>query len=344
MEQCLLKKMDVPRETFGRRLRIWGGAIGILLVYTSCRTREESFQIIENKSFMSSSRCGECHAEVYQEWRASAHGTAWHNPAIRAATRDFSRTECRMCHSAEPILVTGPGKLPVFRPHHEEESIGCLTCHGLPEGGVASASLTDLRAFCRPRAAPGLRGMDLCGSCHNVTHFVVDEWRASPFPARGVDCNSCHMPEVERTDGGKGRSHAFPGCRDKLFLKGAIEWEVRRAAGRLAVEIENRAGHQFPGEFPDREFHIVATFTGEGEDQVRVERTILKPPPRSARSLSASEREKLDNRLRPLERRAFFFDLPEWTSGAEVQLIYKRFPALLDGEADLLGEWHEAIE
>ncbi len=337
-------------KSLGARWVLLWAIGGIPLTYMACSKRLSDTQIIENKQFISSMRCGECHSSIYDEWFQSAHAHAWQNPHIRAASLDFTLVQCRVCHSAEPILLTGPGALPVFRPHHEEESIGCLTCHGLERGVAAARAGADRSAFCRPRQDPRIASVELCGSCHNVTHFVVDEWRDSPFARRGIDCASCHMPEVLRPaiDGRAalpGHSHLFPGHRDKMFLKSAIAWEARFDKGppaRLEVAVENRAGHNFPGEFPDREFHIVAEFALPGDD-VHVSRTILKPPPRSARSLSRAERAELDNRLRPAERRPFFFDIPAFAAGVRVRLIYKRFPTLYDGEGDLLGEWHGAV-
>lgn len=51
---------------------------------------------------------------------------------------------------------------------------------------------------------PVIRQAELCGSCHNLwlpsnglaVEPTFDEWQASPYPERGITCQTCHFPQT----------------------------------------------------------------------------------------------------------------------------------------------------
>jgi nitrate/TMAO reductase-like tetraheme cytochrome c subunit len=146
--------------------------------------------------FESSQQCAQCHRDVYDEWHGSHHQIAYLNPEVRALSEDFRNKDCQACHLPRPVAMTGYGQRVLPRQTQPDEGVSCLTCHLGKDGEILGRNGVPA-APCAPQASPELVAMDLCGSCHNQ-HQTTDQWRASDFAKRGQDCNSCHMPQVER--------------------------------------------------------------------------------------------------------------------------------------------------
>ncbi len=195
-------------------------------------------------TFATSADCRQCHAEVYDEWAMSEHANAWTGPEVRLLSMDFANQDCIDCHAPSPVFQSGIGERVRPRNVRQVEGVDCITCHLLPDGGVAGTR-SDPRAACRPVARAELSSAEHCAGCHNQ-HGTVDQWRASRFAAQGVGCIDCHMPH-RGGDPSRGRSHASPGGTDIELVRGAIALRGGAQDGVWYVEVENiGAGHSFP--------------------------------------------------------------------------------------------------
>jgi hypothetical protein len=119
-------------------------------------------------------------------------------------------------------------------------------------------------APCKPKRSEQFLSMTLCESCHNQ-HFTTDQWRKSDFAKKDIDCNTCHMPEVERKLGNgktrKGRDHAFRGAHDLPTVKSAGVFTLARDGKDLVLSLLNKnAGHNFPTEERHRAVDMVYRF------------------------------------------------------------------------------------
>ncbi|MEW6072185.1 MAG: multiheme c-type cytochrome [Planctomycetota bacterium] len=195
-------------------------------------------------AFTSSAQCRECHATVYAEWERSQHAYSWNNPATRFLSNDFANHDCIDCHASRPVFVTGIGERVLPREERRVEGVDCISCHELPDGGMAG-TIADPRAACRPVERIELVRPEFCAGCHNQ-HKTVDQWRESAWPARGMDCLACHMP-FRGGDPNAGRDHTFLGGNDLAMLRRAVTLAGRREGETWVAEIENvGAGHAFP--------------------------------------------------------------------------------------------------
>jgi hypothetical protein len=136
--------------------------------------------------------CAGCHAEVAEQWRASAHAFAsFDNPIYRASVDGFRTAVgfgpsrfCGGCH--DPALLVDGGMDQDVAPDdpRAHAGVGCLVCHGIVEArrdGNASYRLRrdpvplpregDAASLERHRARvapPALRSVELCASCHRA--------------------------------------------------------------------------------------------------------------------------------------------------------------------------------
>lgn len=213
--------------------------------------------------FTSAEQCKSCHADVYAEWHGSHHQIAYTNPEVRQLSDDFRKEECMPCHLPRPVAVTGFGQRTLPRRTQFDEGVNCLSCHLAADGTImASHDVPD--APCKPRRNEQYLSMTLCESCHNQ-HFTTDQWRASEYPKQGIDCNTCHMPEVERKLANgttrKGRGHVFKGAHDLATLKSAGVFTATRDGNELVLSLLNKnAGHNFPTEERHRAVDMVYRF------------------------------------------------------------------------------------
>jgi hypothetical protein len=75
----------------------------------------------------------------------------------------------------------------------------------LPTNALAQLSLRAVPDSHRETLLrPVIRQAELCGSCHNLrlpdgsaVEPTFDEWKDSPYPARGMTCQSCHFPQAQ---------------------------------------------------------------------------------------------------------------------------------------------------
>ena len=200
----------------------------------------------EARAFTSSRQCQECHSQVYDEWSASEHATSWTGEDVRALSNDFANKDCIDCHAPRPVFETGIGDRVLPRSSRRAEGVDCLTCHQLPEGGMAG-TIASKAAACRPVERRELARVELCVSCHDQ-HETVKQWRATPYPEQGIDCLTCHMP-YRNGDPTKGRDHRCLGGHDIDLVRSAVELRgtASPSGSGWTIEVENVAGgHHFP--------------------------------------------------------------------------------------------------
>ena len=222
-------------------------------------------------STLRASECGECHAAIYREWKATAHALAMQDRQFQAEwKKDNHLWLCLNCHT--PLanqqerlvdgLVDGDFRKPVahpndhFDPMLRDEGITCAVCH-VRDGAVVGPGPGGEAPHPVSRAGDAL-SQKLCESCHNVqgqlsetlicTFTTGDEWRANGMAAKNTGCIDCHMPPVLRpaADGASlrpGHKHTWPGAgiakRSDLveplsesYRPGYdVEIEARRASG-----------------------------------------------------------------------------------------------------------------
>jgi hypothetical protein len=229
------------------------------------------------------SACIECHAPIAEEWRQSYHfksltGPYWQDVRRLGYLDIFNalRKQCVSCHApanvvdlarpaggeggrplgveCTPNLLREPsGLIPAARSDEPELGVDCTSCHVGSRGIVGSGQ--------RPTAEhtvsadtrfqdPAHASEELCGVCHRST---VEAWKGSRFPAEGVTCLDCHMPEVQApaVPGGplrSRRSHRFPADKDEALLARALNATLdvtpdHRARFRI---VNDRVGHHLP--------------------------------------------------------------------------------------------------
>jgi hypothetical protein len=175
-----------------------------------------------------------------------------------------------------------------------------------------------------------------CAPCHQFSFWGTPiyesfrEWLESPYPAQGIECQTCHMAPtgvdyfVFPDKGGLIRdpqtiaSHLQPGAADERLLQNTVSMTVdAQHVGRLlrvTVTITNsQAGHHVPTDFPGR--HMILTVAASG---------------RQGQGLA---QEKC-----PL--------VPDW-GGAQAGLPGKAFAKVLrdveTGEAPVVSYWKQAL-
>jgi hypothetical protein len=219
---------------------------------------------------LSSSACGQCHAEQYQAWRTSLHSRAV-GPGLLWQIKLMDQAQanrCLRCHAplaeqkALLALEYGWQGAPTQPPPGYVEAglghqgLACAACHvrghqrfgppprsaelvKVPHGGfTASAAFEDSRfcAYCHQFPDDGPR---IAGKLQEDTYR---QWQASP-QARERSCQSCHMPD---------RKHLWRGIHDPEMTRRAIDVNLQLAdSGDETYEVRARvrnvgAGHDFP--------------------------------------------------------------------------------------------------
>ncbi len=311
-------------------------------------------RIPEGLSDLRAASCGECHTEIYDEWRVSSHALAWTDRQLQAEMeKSGNRWLCANCHT--PLLnqmeswaigladhdVERPSYVgnPIFDAAFRDEGITCAACH-VRDGAVEGPTGSETTAHAT-RKADRFADEAICLTCHQAVRsypgkdFICifetgAEWRDSSYGQAGQPCQSCHMQPVTRPQAvgaapRTGRRHYWPGAGiykveglgpplDQLGAGLGIETEA--TADELILRLSNAAaGHMLPTGDPER-FIRVEVELSDGEGKAIGE-------PRRERIGQTWEwwrapRKLADNRLAPLETREVRIPRPEAAAGWSV--------------------------
>ncbi len=137
-----------------------------------------------------SERCGDCHQDIYREWKDSPHAGSFTNEAFREETNDYHFTFCLGCHAPETIFTDEKIKP---RNENKSEGVNCNSCH-LNDCKLSGPTPAHGP---HPIAAenPFFRSSELCGKCHVGTYAA---WQASGTAEGRKTCQDCHMPAINR--------------------------------------------------------------------------------------------------------------------------------------------------
>jgi mono/diheme cytochrome c family protein len=196
---------------------------------------------------LSARQCARCHAKQAREWQPSLHAGAM-SIGYRARLADgVDASNCAKCHA------------PLAEQRSDDalasESVQCAGCHvrnwtrrGPPNLAPSLATLPNY-----PFApSPLYERSDFCMTCHQLSNAVAGkpllntykEWLEGPYMRRGIQCQSCHMPN---------REHQWLGVHDRDTLRQAYRLDARahREPREDAIEVDVDfanigAGHDLP--------------------------------------------------------------------------------------------------
>lgn len=189
--------------------------------------------------------------------------------------RDFG-IHCDFCHKVADIYLNPASELPyanapgvismdVRRPfpdtEHYQLFFGTFDDDNVPEEDTYLPIITKSQ---------------WCAPCHQFSYWGTPiyqsykEWLESPYPATGVECQTCHMPpdglmtNVAPGFGGVERdpqtihAHTMPGASSQALLQNTITLtlDVLQSGDRLLVSSElfnYGAGHHVPTDHPGRQ-------------------------------------------------------------------------------------------
>ena len=215
--------------------------------------------LVDTKSsYPKAERCGECHVDIYNEWKSSKHSSAYTSEMFRQQTNNYQFSECLACHAPNTIFTENLRLRSMIR----EEGVTCAVCH-LQDGKFAGP--VEHSALILPHPIEirtnVYRSSRLCGQCHEEAYR---EWQGVKNPKK--NCQECHMSTVERriTQGtdfiskqlvkfeheGKLRRHLFH-LSEIVQLKDAISVKVSVLPGeestkKVLFSLTNNLPHGIP--------------------------------------------------------------------------------------------------
>jgi hypothetical protein len=246
---------------------------------------------VKSTGYTSSAVCGQCHTEIYKNWRNSLHALAVKDPIFQAAYAEVimdgipgAKRLCLTCH-APTTYVTNDLDL---SDGLSKEGVTCDFCHTVTDVHIGSRSKpfevkpgrvkrgpvekTSSPAH-KIENSPLHRSAEFCGSCHEfkgangVTIIgTYSEWRDSSHARRGIVCQDCHMrvtsaKAVKAGVGGSGHAahmHDVPGGHSVSQLRKAVRVSIKslKQAGDLVTAVvsltNSGSGHCVPTGLPSR--------------------------------------------------------------------------------------------
>lgn len=232
------------------------------------------------REIISPENCGECHVDIYEDWKTSRHAnsTASTNPLFASLyqksikdTEGGTRYFCIRCH-APLSAINGDRDLEKLETNR---GVTCQVCHTAiklsmhPESWPLEYGKTGTvytSGESRSDDAHNIIHSDLfvsgnvCSTCHGEMIDIpgltscsglpicnqMAEWSASDINKKCIDC---HMPE--------NNSHSFAGAYTPSYLAKALEidskWKIFFGELVIDLTVTNKGtGHRFPSGPPSR--------------------------------------------------------------------------------------------
>ncbi|MCF6158292.1 MAG: hypothetical protein E3K32_06925 [wastewater metagenome] len=192
-----------------------------------------------------SERCGDCHRDIYYEWKESPHARSFTSTAFKEETNEYQFTFCLGCHVPETIFTDNKVE---SRKINVTEGVNCNSCH------LNDCKLSGPTSAYGPHPIsekdPFYKTSELCGKCH-ISTFKV--WQESDVAGYKKTCQDCHMPAVQRKliqddpwqkiyPKREGKQHVFSyqNLKDKTLLVMSFV-KVTHSEGKIEgiLEVEN---------------------------------------------------------------------------------------------------------
>lgn len=328
---------------------------------------------VGHAELLSFNDCRQCHRDIFDLWKTSLHGQSYTDASFQAAYMatmldqgDKAGEHCLRCHAPLAHLERNfdlNSALAV-------EGVSCTFCHA-----IASVQGTNIDSCYQLDTSGTIYGpypppedpsehdarfsqlhlsAELCAGCHEFTNEygvqvlgTYSEWSSSPYPAKQIQCQNCHMPmmyDLSVVDNQEMpdwfvTAHEFRGGHSKINLTHAVNLETEvTQADRLCtvvVSITNaESGHKLPTGVPVRKLVLKVVMKTSYDQEIgsarRVYRkvltdeygTILEDVPDMF--LNAT-RIYSDNRIRPKETRVetLLFEVPEGVSNYSIETTLK---------------------
>lgn len=190
----------------------------IVLIFSS-----SSVSLADVAKFESAAVCKECHEEIYQNWRRSLHALSYTNSIFTIAyqkaytqTKGQAKQYCLNCHA--PIAkISGDADA---EQSITREGVTCDFCHSVAVVNLknhANPFTVDPGGPVRSSLKSGGEGAEhktvmtkdfasskLCAGCHDFINrhgvhvgATYTEWSKSDYAKKGIECQDCHMKELE---------------------------------------------------------------------------------------------------------------------------------------------------
>lgn len=184
---------------------------------------------IESSDYTASLTCGNCHTEIYYQWKGSMHANSEKDPFYKAMFLLASKETdglvddfCPRCHA--PVGLVS-GEIPPADGSNlsliAQEGLMCDFCHTISgytaesngqyipsPGEVKRGSYNDsISPFHKTAYSDLHTRAEFCGYCHDIDHPVTGmplettykEWKAGPYSKEGIQCQDCHMRQSPGT-------------------------------------------------------------------------------------------------------------------------------------------------
>ena len=221
--------------------------------------------------------CGGCHPQQLEDWRTTVHsravgpGLLGQIPVFLKRAPDTARI-CYSCHAPlteqQEMIAAGSR----FRRNSQfdlilqSKGLTCAACHvrnhqrfGPPrrDGSLESMKPPAQLPHGDATRTPAFERAEFCKACHQFEadgyalngkplENTYNEWRDSPYPAEGLHCQQCHMPD---------RRHLWRGIHDPEMVRSGVEvelhlnkkiYEVGDKLQATLILTNRRVGHYFP--------------------------------------------------------------------------------------------------
>ncbi len=275
-----MESAETKRATIGMVAAI------LLVVAVPARAGEA-----KGNPYTSAKVCAGCHEDIYQMWSRSLHAMALTDPVFDVVYMQTlkadgkARESCLRCHAPTTRVSRDFG----LRHEVTREGVTCDFCHTISVVNMAnrtepytlrpgSVKFGPLGETTSPRHlttfSPVHETSELCGGCHElvakngtVIMGTYSEWKESPYAAKGVQCQDCHMPTVKDATTVKAGVKVSTKRVNKHDLQGGHSVDQLRRAARVeiveiskgsdAVRVRVRvtnvgSGHKMPTGIPSR--------------------------------------------------------------------------------------------
>jgi hypothetical protein len=211
----------------------------------------------------SAETCGDCHREIQQGWKKSAHAQAMESrlfqDALKLAESELGASSRKVCLSCHSPLAVETNDLALVR-KVSWEGVTCDYCHSIREVTLADANPRARVELSLVKSGPSKESYSpahatvysavhtsslACVSCHeyrNANGFPVlttySEWKNSSYAGgakNAKDCQACHMygvrgdvvdPRVQRPSQPTMNLHEIPGSRSVDQLNKAVGAQI----------------------------------------------------------------------------------------------------------------------